>query len=61
VVIADLFPDLTVVTTKREEHRTPGGRIQPFTWLLMTTKAQKPRLAHSRHLPGGVPMYGRPA
>jgi rhodanese-related sulfurtransferase len=28
-------PDLETVTSRREEHRTPAGVIQPFTWLLM--------------------------
>jgi hypothetical protein len=36
--LAEQFPDLKVVKTEREEHRTPGGHIQPFTWLLMTTQ-----------------------
>jgi SAM-dependent methyltransferase len=30
---AALGPDLQVVTSRREEHVTPGGVIQPFTWL----------------------------
>jgi rhodanese-related sulfurtransferase len=27
--------DLETVTSRREEHRTPAGVIQPFTWLLL--------------------------
>ncbi len=34
--LADAFgPDLVTVTSRREEHRTPAGVIQPFTWLLL--------------------------
>jgi hypothetical protein len=36
--LADQFPDLRVVKTKRQEHRTPAGHTQPFTWLLMTSQ-----------------------
>jgi hypothetical protein len=36
--LARQFPHLRVVTTRREEHRTPGGQMQPFTWLLMTSQ-----------------------
>jgi rhodanese-related sulfurtransferase/SAM-dependent methyltransferase len=28
-------PDLEVVTSRREEHLTPAGVVQPFTWLLL--------------------------
>jgi trans-aconitate methyltransferase len=34
--LAEQFPDLTVVATRRVEHVTPTGGIQPFTWLLLT-------------------------
>jgi len=33
--LATHFPSLRVVRVEREEHLTPGGRIQPFTWLLL--------------------------
>jgi hypothetical protein len=28
-----LGPDYVVVATRREEHTTPGGGVQPFTWV----------------------------
>jgi hypothetical protein len=31
--LAAEFPDYTVEQTVREEHVTPAGRLQPFTWL----------------------------
>jgi hypothetical protein len=36
--LADQFPDLKVVETRREEHLTPAGHLQPFTWLLMNSR-----------------------
>lgn len=33
--LAAQFPDLRVLRTTREEHHTPAGRVQPFTWLLL--------------------------
>jgi trans-aconitate methyltransferase len=36
--LAVQFPDLTVVATRRVEHLTPTGGIQPFTWLLLTAE-----------------------
>jgi SAM-dependent methyltransferase len=30
------FPDLRVVGSRRVEHVTPAGVVQPFTWLLLT-------------------------
>jgi trans-aconitate methyltransferase len=33
--LAEQFPDLDVMTAVREEHVTPAGRVQPFTWLLL--------------------------
>ncbi|MDT3442622.1 class I SAM-dependent methyltransferase [Pseudofrankia sp. BMG5.37] len=36
--LAAQFPDLHVVHTSREEHRTPNGRVQPFTWLLLSDR-----------------------
>jgi len=35
---AEFAPDLELVTSRREEHLTPAGLIQPFTWVLL--KAQ---------------------
>lgn len=29
-------PDLDLVSTRREEHVTPAGLIQPFTWVVLT-------------------------
>lgn len=29
-----LGPEFTPVATRREQHRTPGGAEQPFTWLV---------------------------
>lgn len=31
--LARAFPDLTVVANDREEHHTPWGAVQPFTWV----------------------------
>jgi hypothetical protein len=36
--LAAQFPDLDVVTTAREEHMTPAGRVQPFAWLLLNKR-----------------------
>ncbi|NUP53265.1 MAG: class I SAM-dependent methyltransferase [Catenulispora sp.] len=33
--LAAEFPGWQVVATRREEHRTPWGAVQPFTWLLL--------------------------
>lgn len=33
--LAAEFPDYEVVRARRQEHETPAGRIQPFTWLLL--------------------------
>jgi len=33
--LAAQFPWLRVCQAHREEHRTPGGTVQPFTWLLL--------------------------
>ncbi len=33
--LAAEFPDLSVSRAEREEHRTPSGIIQPFTWLVL--------------------------
>ncbi|OHV31821.1 MULTISPECIES: class I SAM-dependent methyltransferase [Pseudofrankia] len=33
--LAAQFPDLHVVRTSREQHHTPNGRTQPFTWLTL--------------------------
>jgi trans-aconitate methyltransferase len=35
--LATVFaPHLDLVTSRREEHLTPAGLIQPFTWVLLT-------------------------
>lgn len=34
--LAAEFPGLRVVRALREEHLTPAGAVQPFTWLLMS-------------------------
>jgi SAM-dependent methyltransferase len=33
--LAALFPDLILTHHEREEHRTPSGTIQPFTWVVL--------------------------
>lgn len=35
--LAAEFSDYRVVRIAREEHHTPGGTVQPFTWLLLST------------------------
>ena len=38
--LAELIsPYLTVLATDREEHTTPAGATQPFTWLLARRQA----------------------
>ena len=37
-----LGPRLTVLATDREEHHTPAGAIQPFTWLLAQHETGQP-------------------
>jgi SAM-dependent methyltransferase len=37
--LAAQFPELHVVRVARQEHHTPAGRTQPFTWLLLTRRA----------------------
>jgi len=32
---AEFAPHLDLVTSRREEHITPAGRIQPFTWVVL--------------------------
>jgi SAM-dependent methyltransferase len=36
--LAAQFPMLRPVRAEREEHRTPAGVVQPFTWLLLSRK-----------------------
>ena len=36
--LAGQFPELKLVKSTREEHRTPAAHIQPFTWLLMAAR-----------------------
>jgi hypothetical protein len=33
--LAGEFPGFEVIETAREEHHTPWGAVQPFTWLLL--------------------------
>jgi SAM-dependent methyltransferase len=34
--LADLFtPAFTLSRSERQEHRTPGGAVQPFTWVVL--------------------------
>jgi trans-aconitate methyltransferase len=40
--LAAQFPGLNVVRETGEEHHTPTGRIQPFTWLLLTDHSNRP-------------------
>jgi hypothetical protein len=38
--IAELLgPGAKLVATRREEHVTPGGRVQPFTWAALRVPA----------------------
>lgn len=37
---AELGDGLRVVAARREEHRTPSGAVQPFTWLALELIAQ---------------------
>lgn len=39
---AELGAGLAVVARRREEHRTPGGGVQAFTWLALRTPAALP-------------------
>ncbi|MDQ4503515.1 class I SAM-dependent methyltransferase [Sinomonas sp. ASV322] len=36
---AQFAPDFELVTSRREEHVTPAGLIQPFTWVVLTARA----------------------
>jgi SAM-dependent methyltransferase len=33
--LAAQFPGFAAIRTAREEHHTPGGAVQPFTWVLL--------------------------
>jgi trans-aconitate methyltransferase len=33
--LAAQFPGFETMTTRREEHHTPAGALQPFTWVLL--------------------------
>jgi SAM-dependent methyltransferase len=33
--LAKQFPGFTLRQTRREEHRTPDGQIQPFSWIVL--------------------------
>lgn len=37
--LADQFPGFDVLQARREEHHTPSGAVQPFTWLLMANSS----------------------
>ena len=39
-LVATLGDDWTVVETEREEHRTPAGNTQPFTWAAFRRQAK---------------------
>jgi SAM-dependent methyltransferase len=41
--LAAQFPGLRVLTTDRELHHTPAGRVQPFTWLLLADAGESGR------------------
>jgi len=43
-----LGPQFAVVDTRRQEHLTPGGLVQPFTWVI----------ARRVHIPGDCPPSG---
>ena len=34
-LIAELDVGLDVIATRRTDHYTPGGAVQPFTWLAL--------------------------
>lgn len=36
--LATEFPGLHLVRSEREEHRTPSGGVQPFTWLVLSRR-----------------------
>lgn len=37
--LAEMFePHLELVTSRREEHLTPAGLVQPFTWVALATR-----------------------
>ena len=36
-----LDSSLVVVTTRQEEHTTPGGEVQPFTWIVARAEANE--------------------
>ena len=40
--LAARFPDFTRVADAREEHRTPGGLMQPFTYVLLRKNDSEP-------------------
>ncbi|HVL84166.1 MAG TPA: class I SAM-dependent methyltransferase [Pseudonocardia sp.] len=42
---AELGDGLAVVATRREEHRTPAGHVQPFTWLALRRLTPPPGAA----------------
>jgi SAM-dependent methyltransferase len=40
--LADAFgPEFTLVGTRRDEHRTPGGAIQAFTWVALRRRGRE--------------------
>jgi len=40
--LAARFPDFRLVDEAREEHRTPGGSMQPFTYVLLRKNEAEP-------------------
>jgi hypothetical protein len=43
-LVAALGDDLEMVMSRREEHRTPSGAVQPFTWVVVRlSRGHEPR------------------
>jgi len=38
--LAAEFPGFTTIRSAREEHHTPGGAVQPFTWVLLADRGE---------------------
>jgi hypothetical protein len=41
-LVAALGDDLEMVMSRREEHRTPTGAVQPFTWVVVRLSGGRP-------------------
>jgi SAM-dependent methyltransferase len=48
--LAARFPDFSLVADAREEHRTPGGSTQPFTYVLLRKNDAEPE-AETEYVP----------